>query len=284
MLVVCEFADGGLAAVSAELLSRARPLADELGGSVAALIAGDGLDRAIEDAATFGADLELVADDPRLNTGLAADCTDLEIADWTRRGHTYKRFLHQVRPAMGSSVLATCVCPETRPQMASVLPGVFSSAPAPRNAHVESVAVDLLPDDLVVTVIDREVQHSDTKLSDAPIVVAGGAGCSADNWHLVEELAAPLGGRVAASRAAVEAGRSERALQVGQIGTTVKPDLYVACGVSGAFQHVIGMRPAKTVVAINRDPDATIFQFAHYGVVGDVADTLPRQIVALRSP
>jgi electron transfer flavoprotein alpha subunit len=326
VLVVCETSDGSLTAGSAEILSAAGGLAEQLKGSVAAFIAGNGLDTAVDEAATFGADVVLVADDPRLcryvtlpfarvlsdallkyhpatvllgatstgrdlaprvaarlNTGLAADCTGLHVADWKRRGQTFERLLHQVRPAMGSSVLATCICPEARPQMATVRPAVFSSSPAPRKARVESVSVDLLPEDLVVELGESHVQHSDATLSNARIIVAGGAGCSADSWHLVEELAAALGGRVAASRAAVEAGRAERALQVGQTGTTIKPDLYIACGISGAFQHVIGMRAAKTVVAINRDPEATIFRFAHFGIVADVADALPRLTAALRS-
>ena len=325
--VVCELTDGALAAVSAELLTKARELASDLGGGVAAFIAGYELDRAIDEASIFGADVVLVAADERLrpyrsmpharvlhgavvadqpqvvllgatstgrdlaprlaamlDTGLAADCTGLHIADWTRRGHTYERLLHQVRPAMASSVLATCICPRARPQMATVRPGVFSHSPAPRKSRVEPVAVDLLPEDLVVEVVDRNVQSRDVSLSDASIVVAGGAGCSAENWHLVEELAAALGGRVAASRAAVEAGLAPRALQVGQTGTTVKPELYVACGISGAIQHVVGMQAATTVVAVNRDPEATIFRFAHFGVVADVAEALPRLSAALRAP
>jgi electron transfer flavoprotein alpha subunit len=324
VLVVCEIGNGALTGVSAEILSKARALAEHLEGSVAAFVAGSGLDAAVEDAVTFGADIVLVADDQRLsryttlpyarvlsdalikyrpdavllgatstgrdlaprvaarlNTGLAADCTDLHIADWTRRDRTYERLLHQVRPAMGSSVLATCICPEARPQMATVRAGVFPSSPAPRAARIESIAVDLRPEDFVVEAGERNVRHSDVRLSDARIVVAGGAGCSADNWYLVEDLAAALGGRVAASRAAVEAGRAERALQVGQTGTTIQPALYVACGISGAFQHAIGMKAAETVVAINRDPDATIFRFAHYGIVADVAEALPQLTTAL---
>lgn len=324
MWVGCELSHGGLSAVSAQLLTKARELAPALDGSVAAFIAGHEVGPAVEEASAFGADVVLVASDARLDpyrclpharvladavrerrpqvlllgatstgrdlaprvaarldTGLAADCTDLRIADWTRRGHIHERLLHQIRPAMASSVLATCVCPTARPQMATVRPGVFSSAPAPRRSRVEAVAVDLAPEDLGVEVVEREVQVSDVGHTEASIVVAGGAGCSAESWHLVEELANALGGRVAASRAAVEAGLAPRPLQVGQTGTTVKPDLYIACGISGAFQHVVGVKAAKTVVAVNRDPEAAIFRFAHYGVVADVAEALPRLTDAL---
>jgi electron transfer flavoprotein alpha subunit len=324
--VVCELVDGALAAVSAQLLSRARELTRDLGGSVAAFIAGHGIDRARADASAFGADLVILADDEglapyatlpharvlgdalerfrpdvvllgatstgrdlaprvaaRLNTGLAADCTDLVIADWERRGETFSDLLHQIRPAMGSSVLATCVCPRTRPQMATIRPGVFSATEAPRRSRIQPVPVDLQPEDRRVTVMERTVKPADASLTDAPIIVAGGAGCSADSWHLVEDLADALDGQVAASRAAVEAGLAPRGLQVGQTGTTVEPELYLACGISGSFQHVVGMRAASTVVAINRDPEAAIFRYAHYGIVADVADAVPALTAALRS-
>ncbi len=324
--VACELVDGALAGVSAQLLSQARELSQDLGGSVAAFIAGSGLDQAREDAARFGADLVVMADDDRLDpyatlpharvlvdalrrfapdvvllgatstgrdlaprvaarldTGLAADCTDLVIEDWQRRGETFPDLLQQIRPAMGSSVLATCVCPRTRPQMATVRPGVFSATEAPRRSRFEAIPVELDTDDLRVAVAERTVRPADASLTDASVIVAGGAGCSADSWHLIEDLAGALEGRVAASRAAVEAGLAPRGLQVGQTGSTVEPELYLACGISGSFQHVVGMRAAKTVVAINRDPEAAIFRYAHYGIVADVADAVPALSDALRS-
>ena len=218
----------------------------------------------------------------RLDTGLAADCTDLTVGPWERRHVTYDALLHQIRPAMAGGVLATCVCPEARPQMATVRPGVFTAVPRPRAARRADVAVALGPADLAVTVLDREVRHGDTRLADADVVVAGGAGCDASSWHLLEDLADAVGGRVAASRAAVEAGLAPRPLQVGQTGTTVHPSLYVACGISGALQHAVGMRSARTVLAVNRDPDAFIFRLAHFGVVADVADALPPLAAAFR--
>jgi electron transfer flavoprotein alpha subunit len=130
--------------------------------------------------------------------------------------------------------------------------------------------------DFSVEILERSLQTAEVGLSEADIVVAGGAGCGVTNWHLVEDLAAAIGGRVGASRAAVEAGLAPRSQQVGQTGSTVHPRLYVACGISGALQHVVGMKTSATVVAINRDASAPIFRFAHYGIVGDVAEVLPR--------
>lgn len=215
-----------------------------------------------------------------LDTGIAADCTGLYIADWKHRKHTYRDLLHQVRPALAGGVLATCLCPETRPQIATVRPGVFPAEPHPRELNKEPLSVELEPGDFAVEVLERSLQRTDVGLADAEIVVAGGAGCDAANWHLIEALADQLEGRVAASRAAVEAGLAPRSLQVGQTGTAVDPKLYIACGISGALQHVVGMRSSRTIVAINRDPDAAIFRFAHFGIVGDVTDALPELISA----
>ena len=217
-----------------------------------------------------------------LGTGLAADCTDLAVAPWVRRGVRFDALLHQIRPAMAGGVLATCVCPEARPQMATVRPGVFELSAAPRRARVEEVTVTLAPTDLRVEVVDRETSTADVGLAAADVIIAGGAGCDASSWHLVEQLAGAIGGQVAASRGAVEAGLAPRALQVGQTGTTVHPRLYIACGVSGALQHTVGMRSARTVLAINRDPDAFIFRLAHFGIVADVRDALPLLTAALR--
>jgi electron transfer flavoprotein alpha/beta subunit len=161
-------------------------------------------------------------------------------------------------------------------------PGVFELRPAPRQTRIEVVPVVLEPTDVRVEVIDRETSAADVGLGDADVIIAGGAGCDASSWHLVEELATAFGGGVAASRGTVEAGLARRALQVGQTGTTVHPASYIACGISGALQHAVGMRTARTVLAINRDPDAFIFRLAHFGIVADVRDALPQLIAALR--
>lgn len=210
-----------------------------------------------------------------LSTGLAADCTDLYVDGWARHGVTYDRLLHMVRPAMAGGVLATCLCPEARPQMATVRPGVFAIRDAPRRPRLVEVPFAAHPDDHRVVVEERHTSAADVDLRDADVVIAGGAGCDAGSWHLVEELAAAIGGRVAASRGAVEAGLAVRAQQIGQTGATVRPKLYVACGISGALQHAVGMQDSGTIVAINRDPDAVVFRLAHFGIVADVRDALP---------
>ena len=232
-------------------------------------------------ASTTGRDLA-----PRiasmLDTGLAADCTDLYVGSWTRLGTTYDGLLHMVRPAMAGGVLATCLCPEARPQMASVRPGVFALSTSPRRPRVEHLDVSLSSTDLRVEVIERRISSADVDLRDADVVIAGGAGCGVAGWHLVEDLAQAIGGRIAASRGAVEAGLAERAQQVGQTGATVHPKLYVACGISGVLQHAVGMQDSSTIVAINRDPNAVIFRLAHFGVVADVGDAVPQLVAALQ--
>ena len=232
-------------------------------------------------ATTLGRDLApRVASE--LSTGLAADCTGLSVDSWTRQGVTHVRLLHMVRPAMAGGVLATCLCPERRPQMATVRPGVFEVREAPRRAVVVEVPVAAVPDDDRVVVLERHTSEADVDLRDADVVIAGGAGCDAQTWHLVDDLAAAIGGSVAASRGAVEAGLATRRQQVGQTGATVRPKLYVACGISGALQHAVGMQDSGTIVAINRDPDAVVFRLAHIGIVGDVRDVLPALTAAFR--
>jgi electron transfer flavoprotein alpha subunit len=217
-----------------------------------------------------------------LSTGLAADCTGLHVDSWTRQSVTHDRLLHMVRPAMAGGVLATCLCPEARPQMATVRPGVFGVRDVPRRARVVEVPFTEHPDDARVVVLERHTSAADVDLRDADVVIAGGAGCDAGSWHLVEELAKAIGGRVAGSRGAVEAGLAVRAQQVGQTGATVRPKLYVACGISGALQHAVGMQDSDTIVAINRDPEAVVFRLAHFGIVGDVSDALPALTDAFR--
>jgi electron transfer flavoprotein alpha subunit len=217
-----------------------------------------------------------------LGTGLAADCTGLYVDSWTRRGTTYASLVHMVRPAMAGGVLATCLCPEARPQMATVRPGVFAVRTSLRQARVVPIAVALEPTDWRVELLERRISPADVDLRDADVVIAGGAGCDVTSWHLIEELADAIGGRVAASRGAVEAGLAERAQQVGQTGATIRPRLYVACGISGALQHVVGMQDSATIVAVNRDPDAAVFRLAHFGIVADVRDALPELVAAVR--
>ncbi len=222
-----------------------------------------------------------------LKVGLTADCTDLLIGDYTSKKENlvYKDLLYQVRPAFGGNIIATIVNPHTRPQMATVREGVMRRAmPDPlRHGKIESVKVSLEPGDLAVKVLTRERRQPSVRLKDAPVIVAAGAGVdSPEEFALVRELATVLGGEVGASRAAVDAGYISREHQVGQTGSTVRPRLYIAAGISGAIQHRAGMDQSGKIIAINTDPNAPIFQIAHYKIVGDVARVLPLLIKSLR--
>jgi len=269
-------------------------------------------------ATTTGRDLApRVASD--LRTGLTADCTDLRIGDHSTRETSYQDLLYQIRPAFGGNIIATIVCPEHRPQMATVREGVMR-LPEPDDTrtgqtvsiHVETAAggegredgrasdpataepsggrreatgaaVLLRPEDLEVALLDRHKEEKRVDLKGARIVVAGGVGVgSREGFALIEQLADALGGVVGASRAAVDAGWVDRDHQIGQTGTTVRPKLYIAAGISGSVQHRAGMDESARILAINTDPLAPVFSVAHYGVVGDLHDVIPRMIAAYR--
>jgi electron transfer flavoprotein alpha subunit len=220
-----------------------------------------------------------------LRCGLTADCTDLQIGDYTRKDATYRDLLYQIRPAFGGNLIATIVNPNTRPQMATVREGVMRkpAADANRKGVIEKIAVSLQPEDLALEVLSRQVRRSTVKLKDAPVIVAGGAGVDGSaEFDLLRDLANLLGGEVGASRAAVDAGYIDKAHQVGQTGTTVRPRLYIAAGISGAIQHRAGMDQSSKIIAINTDPNAPMFQIAHYKIVGDVGEVLPLIIKTLR--
>jgi electron transfer flavoprotein alpha subunit len=219
--------------------------------------------------------------------GLTADCTDLQIGDYTvKKDNTvYKDLLYQIRPAFGGNIIATIVNPKTRPQMATVREGVMRRLePNPaRKGTVETVTPVFQPKDFALQVLSHEMREPTVKLKDAPVVVAGGAGVSSqEEFDMIRELANLLGGEVGASRAAVDAGLISREHQVGQTGTTVRPRLYIAAGISGAIQHRAGMDKSNKIIAINTDADAPIFQVAHYKIVGDIGEVLPLLIRALR--
>jgi electron transfer flavoprotein alpha subunit len=222
-----------------------------------------------------------------LRCGLTADCTDLQIGDYhvKREDKTYKNLLYQIRPAFGGNLIATIVNPNTRPQMATVREGVMRMpvADATRTGVVEPVTPEFEPADFALEVLSRQVRHSTVKLKDAPVIVSGGAGVSdADEFALLRELANLLGGEVGASRAAVDAGMIGREFQVGQTGSTVRPRLYIAAGISGAIQHRAGMDQSSKIIAINTDPNAPMLQIAHYRIVGDTREVLPMIIKAVR--
>ncbi|MEE4276122.1 MAG: electron transfer flavoprotein subunit alpha/FixB family protein [Thermoleophilia bacterium] len=232
-----------------------------------------------------------------LRTGLTADCTDLRIGDLELKGVVTKDLLYQIRPAFGGNIVATIVSPGHVPQMATVREGVMvmPEADESRSGDVVEVAVErghvaaadgpiLLDDaDFAVRIVRRVQEQKSVDLKGARIVVSGGVGVgSAEGFALVEELAHTVGGVVGASRAAVDAGWIDHDHQVGQTGVTVRPKLYIACGISGSVQHRAGMDQSARILAINSDPGAPIFSVAHYGVVGDLHKVIPLLIRAYR--
>jgi electron transfer flavoprotein alpha subunit len=222
-----------------------------------------------------------------LRCGLTADCTDLQIGDYTvkKDNTTYPNLLYQIRPAFGGNLIATIVNPKTRPQMATVREGVMRmpAAHASRKGTVEKLVPAFQPGDFALEVLSRQMRHSTVNLKEAPVVVSGGAGIgSQDEFEMLRDLANLLGGELGASRAAVDAGMIGREHQVGQTGTTVRPRLYIAAGISGAIQHRAGMDQSSKIIAINSDPSAPIFQIAHYRIIGDVAVVLPIIVKTLR--
>ncbi|WP_411964733.1 electron transfer flavoprotein subunit alpha/FixB family protein [Haloferax sp. YSMS24] len=310
---------GEAAPVSWELLSKGRQLADEMDEPLTALVMGDGVSHLAEEALTRGADRALVADDPVFepyradpygeqfralveerkpsivliggthtgrdfagrvavpaHAGLTADCTELDVDD--------EGLLLASRPTFGGDAMATIKCPSHRPQMATVRAGVFdASEPTETDVDtdaIEEVDVVVEEKDTLSEVIERVVSDV-VDITDADVVVAGGAGCEGD-FEPIAELAAALGGEVAASRAAVDEGWVEPARQVGQTGKTVRPHLYIAAGISGAVQHLEGMNDSDYVVAINTDPNAAIFEHADYGIVGDLHEVLPKLTAMIR--
>lgn len=320
--VFAEHRNKKTAPVTMELLGIGRQIADRKNVPLAAVILGHDISNAAQDLIAFGADTVFMADDPSLEhftdeaygniltdlvlqhkpeillagataigrsfipkvatavgAGLTADCTELAIAD---DGN-----LLQTRPAFGGNIMATIVCPDTRPQMATVRPMVMKAIEkdANRQGEVVKLATETLRLDSRVKVLATVIaDHDKVKLNEADIVVAGGRGLENEKgFALIRELADTLGGAVAASRAAVDSGWIDYPYQVGQTGKTVAPKLYICCGISGAIQHLVGMQSAETIIAINRDPNAPIFDIATYGIVGDLFEVLPKLIETMKS-
>ena len=220
-----------------------------------------------------------------LHSGLTADCTALEIGDHKdpKTGTEYTNLLYQIRPAFGGNIVATIVNPDCRPQMATVREGVMKKEV--RDPEYRGVAIDLDPakyvddTDFVVEVIDRHIEKSKVNIKNSPIIVAGGYGVgSKENFQLLFDLAATLGAEVGASRAAVDAGYIEHERQIGQTGVTVRPKLYIACGISGQIQHIAGMQESSIIISINNDPNAPINTIADYVITGNMEDVVPKLI------
>ncbi len=239
---------------------------------------------ALMGATTIGRDLG-----PRvssaLKSGLTADCTELEIGTHTdsKTKKEYNELLYQIRPAFGGNIIATIINPDCRPQMATVREGVMKKEITDANYKGNLVTLDVAKyvneTNFIVKIIERHIEESKVDIKNAPIIIAGGFGVgSADNFKLLHKLASVLGGEVGASRAAVDAGYAEHARQIGQTGVTVRPKLYIACGISGQVQHLAGMMESNLIISINSDANAPINKIANYVITGKVETVIPKMI------
>ena len=307
--IVVDQREGAIKKVSYELLSEGRKIADQLGEELAAVLLGSGVADQAASLGEYGADKVYVVDNSvlanyttdgytnvlaalagkyepaaillgcttngrdlaaqvaqRLNTGLMSDCIDLELADGQ---------LVLTRPVYAGKALVKACCPDARPAMATIRPNIFSIEPVAKTAEVITEDVD--PGN-IRQVVKEVIKQASTRpeLTEANVIVSGGRGMKApENFKTLEELADVLGAAVGASRAAVDAGWVGHSFQVGQTGKTVTPTLYIACGISGAIQHLAGMSSSKCIVAVNKDPEANIFKVADYGIVGDLFEAVP---------
>lgn len=315
VFVFAQQVDNKVSGVSFELIGKAKELAADLGTEVTAVLLGSNIKELADDLAKYGADKVIVVDDPaletymtepytaamdaviqtykpeivlygataigrdlaprisaRVKTGLTADCTKLEVDAETKN-------LRMTRPAFGGNLMATILCPEHRPQMATVRPGVMQKITPIEGAKavVDEFKPGFTKDNKyveVTEVVKKVVDRID--IQDAKILVSGGRGMGGpENFSLLRDLADAIGGEVSSSRACVDAGWVEKDMQVGQTGKTVRPHVYFACGISGAIQHLAGMEESDIIVAINKDETAPIFDVADYGIVGDVHQILP---------
>lgn len=239
---------------------------------------------ALMGATTIGRDLG-----PRvssaLKSGLTADCTELEIGTHTdsKTKKEYNELLYQIRPAFGGNIIATIINPDCRPQMATVREGVMKKEIVDVNYKGKLVNLEIKKyvdeTDFVVKIIERHIEKSKVNIKNAPIIIAGGFGVgSAENFKLLHKLASVLGAEVGASRAAVDAGYAEHSRQIGQTGVTVRPKLYIACGISGQVQHLAGMMESNLIISINNDPLAPINKIANYVINGKVENVIPKMI------
>ena len=224
-----------------------------------------------------------------LKCGLTADCTDLQIADYTdAEGKTYKNILYQIRPNFVGNQLTTIASPKHRPQMVTVREGVMSKEPVEHPIQGKTIEINtanvLKESDFAVSIIERCIENKPCNLKGAKVIVAGGYGVgSRENFELLHKLAALLHAEVGSTRAAVDAGYADPSTMIGQTGLTVKPKLYIAVGISGQVQHTVGMEKADTIVSINIDADAPMNKFADYVIVGDARETVTKLIEQLSS-
>src|SRR5690554_3963224 len=220
-----------------------------------------------------------------LGSGLTADCTSLEIGSHENKkeGKVYENLLYQIRPAFGGNIVANIVNPDHRPQMATVREGVMKKEIFDPYYKGEAIVHDVNDyvneEDFIVSIIDRHIEKSKVNIKNSPIIVSGGYGVgSKENFELLYKLADLLGAEVGASRAAVDAGYTEHERQIGQTGVTVRPKVYIACGISGQIQHIAGMQESSIIISINNDPAAPINSIADYVITGEVENVIPKMI------
>ncbi|RVU54607.1 electron transfer flavoprotein subunit alpha/FixB family protein [Anaerosphaera multitolerans] len=322
VFVFIEQRDNVLQKVGIELLGKARELADDLGQNVVAMLLGENIKGQAEVLIKHGADKVIYVEDPilkeyvtepyakaineiikendpeiviygatsigrdlaprlaaRIHTGLTADCTKLEIDPESKN-------LMMTRPAFGGNLMATILCEDHRPQMATVRPGVMQAIDTDnsRTGEIVEKKIDFVPEDMNVTIKDiLKIESKKKDITEAKILVSGGRGIGGpEGFQPLEDLAKVLGAEISSSRAAVDAGWITKDHQVGQTGKTVRPEVYFAMGISGAIQHLAGMEESDLIIAVNKTEDAPIFEVADLGVVGDVNAIVPKLAEALK--
>ena len=322
--VFIEVVRGKIKGVSLELLGQGRKMADDLGEKLVAIIPGNEIEDFAKMAIHYGADEAIVVDQKelkdystdgytkamctlikkynpavlligatnngrdlgprvssRMQTGLTADCTELGEDSETR-------LVKWTRPAFGGNLMATILCPDHRPQIGTVRPGVFKKPEEDtgRKGEIIHETVEFGPDEIRTRIVEviTEAGGADVNLEEAEIIVSGGRGVGGpEGFEVLKELADEIGAQIGASRAAVDSGWISSLHQVGQTGKSVGPKIYIACGISGAIQHVAGMSSSDVIIAINKDPDAPIFNIADYGIVGDLFEIIPELTKRIRS-
>ena len=322
--VFIEVVRGKIKGVSLELLGQGRKMADDLGEKLVAIIPGNEIEDFAKMAIHYGADEAIVVDQKelkdystdgytkamctlikkynpavlligatnngrdlgprvssRMQTGLTADCTELGVDSETR-------LVKWTRPAFGGNLMATILCPDHRPQIGTVRPGVFKKPEEDtgRKGEIIHETVEFGPDEIRTRIVEviTEAGGADVNLEEAEIIVSGGRGVGGpEGFEVLKELTDEIGAQIGASRAAVDSGWISSLHQVGQTGKSVGPKIYIACGISGAIQHVAGMSSSDVIIAINKDPDAPIFNIADYGIVGDLFEIIPELTKRIRS-
>lgn len=322
--VFIEVVRGKIKGVSLELLGQGRKMADDLGEKLVAIIPGNEIEDFAKMAIHYGADEAIVVDQKelkdystdgytkamctlikkynpavlligatnngrdlgprvssRMQTGLTADCTELGVDSETR-------LVKWTRPAFGGNLMATILCPDYRPQIGTVRPGVFKKPEEDtgRKGEIIHETVEFGPDEIRTRIVEviTEAGGADVNLEEAEIIVSGGRGVGGpEGFEVLKELADEIGAQIGASRAAVDSDWISSLHQVGQTGKSVGPKIYIACGISGAIQHVAGMSSSDVIIAINKDPDAPIFNIADYGIVGDLFEIIPELTKRIRS-